>query len=166
MAHPDDLLEPGERVVIRKHPHWKALFVPVVVPVVLAVAGSWLVEPVSSLTWATTAWFVLAAVAAALVAWLVVAPVLRWCTTRFTVTTERLMCRVGVVRRARLNLPLDMVRGARFEQSGLDRLLGCGTLVVDSDAEEPLEFDDIPDVAAVHAVLCRELDGEHRRNRS
>jgi membrane protein YdbS with pleckstrin-like domain len=161
VAHPDDLLGPGERVVVRKHPHWKALSVPVAALAALAVGGTWLAGPVSDLPWAATAWLVLAGVAAALVAWLVVVPVLRWRTTNFVVTNRRVMCRVGVVRRARLNLPLEQVRDVRFEQGAVERLLGCGTLVIGSTADEPLEFDDIPAVAEVCAALGRVLDGEH-----
>ncbi|MFT7836641.1 PH domain-containing protein [Saccharothrix sp. BKS2] len=161
MAHPDDLLGPGEHVVIDKHPHWRALFLPVVASVALALGGASLAGPVSALTWATTAWFVLAGVTAVLVAWLVVAPVLRWLTTHFVVTDRRVMCRIGVVRKARLNLPLELVHDVRFEQGALDRLLGCGTLVVESAADGPLEFDDIPAVAEVRAALGRVLDGGH-----
>ncbi|GAA1277878.1 PH domain-containing protein [Saccharothrix xinjiangensis] len=161
MAHPDDLLEPGERVVIHKHPHWKALSVPVAVPAALAVGGTWLAGPVSVLSWSTTAWLVLTGIAAVLVAWLVVTPVLRWRTTHFIVTDRRLMCRIGVVKRARLNLPLELVRDVRFEQGAVDRVLGCGTLVIEADADEPLEFDDIPAVVEVRAALGRLLDGGH-----
>ncbi|QFZ23252.1 PH domain-containing protein [Saccharothrix syringae] len=168
MAHPDDLLGPGERVVIHKHPHWKALSAPVAVLLVVVLGGTWLAGPVSALSWAPTAWLVLAAVAAVLVAWLVVAPVLRWGTTHFIVTDERVMCRMGVFSRARLNLPLAMVRGVRFRQGAVDRLLGCGTLVVDpadpvGPADGPLEFDDVPGVVEVRATLERVLGGAHRQ---
>ncbi|MGM1060301.1 PH domain-containing protein [Saccharothrix sp. Mg75] len=158
MAYPDDLLSPSEHVVTHKHPHWKALLVPVVVLLVVLVGGTWLAVLAADLTWASTAWLVLAAVSVALLAWLVLAPVLRWRTTHLVVTTERVMWRMGVVRRVSLDLPLRRIDSVRFEQGVTDRLLGCGTLVIDSASDTPLELDDIPDVEAVNSLLQREIN--------
>lgn len=36
-------------------------------------------------------------------------------------------------------------------------MLGCGTLIVESASEEPLEFDDVPGVEKVHSLLYHEV---------
>ncbi|MEU4767893.1 PH domain-containing protein [Actinosynnema sp. NPDC023794] len=158
MAYPDDLLSTGEHVVIHRHPHWKTLVVPVLVLLVAVGVGAYLAVQVSGFSWAPIAWIALAAIVAVLVAWLTLAPVIRWRTTHFIITSERVMYRIGVVKRTGLDIPLGRVNSVRFEHTLVDRLLGCGTLIIESASDEPLEFDDIPRVEKVHSLLYREIN--------
>lgn len=158
MAYPDDLLSSGEHVVIHKHPHWKMLIFPVFWLLVVVALGTYLAGLVATLSWAPVALIVLAVVALVLVVWLTVAPVLRWRTTHFILTSDRVMYREGVFKRTGLDIPLGRVNSVRFEHSLLDRMLGCGTLVIESASDEPLEFDDIPSVEKVHTMLYREVN--------
>ena len=153
MAYPDDLLSTGEHVVIHQHPHWKTLVVPVLVLVVAVGAGGYLAVQVSGFGWAPIAWAVLGAVVAVLVAWLTLAPVIRRRTTHFIVTNERVMYRIGVFKRTGLDIRLDRIDSVRFERNPVDRLLGCGTLIVESGSDDPWEFDDIAGVERVQSML-------------
>ena len=45
-----------------------------------------------------------------------------------------------------------------YDRSLPDRMLGCGTLIIESASDEPLEFDDIPSVEKVHTMLYREVN--------
>ncbi|MEJ2854602.1 MULTISPECIES: PH domain-containing protein [unclassified Saccharothrix] len=155
MAYPDDLLSPSEHVVLHKHPHWKTLVVPVLALVVVVAAA----VALAVLTdWGQVAWLVVGVVAAAVVVWLTLVPVVRWRTTHFIVTSDRVMYREGVLKRTGLDIPHDRISSVRFQQSLPDRVLGCGTLIVESSSDEPLEFDDIPGVEKVHSLLYREIN--------
>ncbi|MEU4740766.1 PH domain-containing protein [Actinosynnema sp. NPDC023658] len=158
MAYPDDLLSPGEHVVIHQHPHWKTLLGPVLALVVAVGGGAYLAVVVSDLGWTPVAWIVLGALVAVLVAWLTAAPLLRWRTTHFIITSERVMYRIGVLKRTGLDIPLSRVDSVRFEHNLVDRLFGCGTLIIESASDEPLEFDDIGRVEKVHSLLYREIN--------
>jgi membrane protein YdbS with pleckstrin-like domain len=160
VAYPDDLLSPSEHVVIHKHPHWKMLLVPVLVLLVAVGGGAYLAALVSDQSWASIAWIALAAVVLVLVGWLTLAPVVRWRTTHFIVTSDRVMYRIGVFKRTGLDIPMSRINSVRFEHSLLDRLLGCGTLIIESASDEPLEFEDIPGVERVHALLYHEVAEE------
>jgi uncharacterized membrane protein YdbT with pleckstrin-like domain len=158
MAYPDDLLSSGEHVVIHKHPHWKMLIFPVFWLLVVAALGTYLAGLFGDQSWATVVWIVLAVIGVVLVLWLTVTPVVRWRTTHFIITSDRVMYREGVFKRTGLDIPLARVNSVRFEHSFLDRLLGCGTLIIESASDEPLEFDDIPSVEKVHTMLYREVN--------
>lgn len=157
MAYPDDLLVEDEQVVVHRHPHWKMLLVPVVVLLLVVGVASFLAALVSAQTWAPWAWLGLGAAGLALVGRFTVYPVVRWRTTHFVVTDRRVLVREGVFTRRGMDIPLKRISSVRFRQGLLERMLGAGTLVVESDSDESLEFDDIPGVRHVHAVLYDEV---------
>lgn len=157
MAYPDELLSTNEHVVIHKHPHWKMLVLPVLVLLVTVGVAAYLASLVSDQSWHLIAWIVLAVIAAVLVVWLTVVPLIRWRTTHFVVTTQRVLVREGVLSRSGIDIPLTRVNSVQFRHTFFQRLLGCGTLVIESASDEPLEFDDIPQVERVHSMLYREL---------
>ncbi len=157
MAYPDELLSANERVVIHKHPHWKMLVLPVLVLLVTVAACSYLASLVSGQSWDLIAWIVLGAVGVLVIVWFTIVPVIRWRTTHFVVTTQRVLVREGVLSRSGIDIPLTRVNSVQFRHTFFQRLLGCGTLVIESASDEPLEFDDIPQVERVHSMLYREL---------
>jgi uncharacterized membrane protein YdbT with pleckstrin-like domain len=149
-----DKLSEGEHVVLNLRTHAKALAGPVVVlvlaVVVAAVVGA-LVPEGSSQQWLRLAVWVIAAVV--VLVWAVV-PFLRWLATRYTITNRRLITRTGLVTRTGRDIPLYRINDVSYEKGLLDRLLGCGTLVI-SDATEKagVVLDDIPDVERVQVTL-------------
>ncbi len=161
MAYPDDLLVPGEQIVMHKHPHWKMLVLPVLALLLIVGIGSFVAALVRAQSWAPWAWLALAVAGLGLVGWLTVAPVVRWRTTHFVVTTRRVLVREGVLSRHGIDIPMSRINSVQFRHTVAERLLGCGTLIVESASEEPLEFDDVPGVERVHALLYQEVADEN-----
>jgi len=158
VAYPDELLAADEHVVVHKHPHWKMLVVPVLALLVVVGLCSYLAALVAGVSWGGYAWIALAVLGVAGVGWLTVVPLLRWRSTHFVVTTRRVMVREGVLTRSGIDIPLRRVNSVQFRHTLVERILGCGTLIVESASDEPLEFDDIPGVERVYAVLYRQVN--------
>ena len=158
MAYPDNLLTEGEQVVLHKHPHWKMLILPVIFFLVVVAAAAFLAALARRQPWHLAAWIAIVVVAVVVVVWLTVLPLLRWRTTHFIVTTDRVMSREGVLNRTGLDIPLSRINSVRFEHGLIDRIWGAGTLIIESASDEPLEFDDIPNVEYVHSLLYREVN--------
>jgi uncharacterized membrane protein YdbT with pleckstrin-like domain len=154
VAYPDDILVEGEQVVLHKHPHWKKVVVPVLVLLVVVGLGSYLAALTAQQAWAPGAWITLSVLALVLVVWFTVVPVIRWRTTHFVVTTRRVLTRQGI------DIPLSRINSVQFRHNIIERLLGCGTLIIESASEEALEFDDIPDVERVYTLLYQEVAHE------
>jgi uncharacterized membrane protein YdbT with pleckstrin-like domain len=98
------------------------------------------------------------AVALILLVWLFFIPFIRWRTTHFVVTTDRVMAKEGVIKTTGITIPMNSINSVRFEHGLVDRIFGCGTLIIESASQEPLEFDDIPSVERVHTLLYREIN--------
>ncbi|RSM54274.1 hypothetical protein DMH03_36180 [Amycolatopsis sp. WAC 01376] len=160
MAYPDDLLSENEHVVVHSHPHFKMLIFPFLALIVTLGVGIWLAVIAKEATapWDLISEIAIAAVGLGLVGWLFLAPFVRWRTTHFIVTTDRLIAREGVLKRTGIDIPLSRINSVQFEHGLLDRVFGCGTLVIESASDEPLKFDDIPKVERVHTVIYREVN--------
>jgi uncharacterized membrane protein YdbT with pleckstrin-like domain len=89
-----------------------------------------------------------------------VLPFLRWLTTTYTVTDRRLITRTGILSRRGHDIPLARISDVAYEHGIVDRMLGCGTLIV-SDASERgrVELHDVPHVEQVHLKLGHLLFG-------
>ena len=158
MPFPDELLQGGERVLLHKHPHWKMLLLPVLFFLVIVGLCSFLAALIGGQSWRGYGWIALGVLGGLGVLWLTVVPLLRWRTTHFVLTTRRVLVREGILSRSGIDIPINRINSVQFRHSLLDRILGCGTLIVESASDEPLEFDDIPQVERVHSMLNYELD--------
>jgi membrane protein YdbS with pleckstrin-like domain len=160
VAYPEDLLTEGEQIVIHKHPHWKMLLLPYIVLIVTLGVGIWLafLAKDASSPWNTVWLIVIGAVALIVLVWLFLVPLVRWRTTHFIVTTDRVMAREGVISRTGIDIPMSRISSVRFEHGLIDRIFGCGTLIIESSSQEPLDFDDIPSVERVHSHIYREIN--------
>lgn len=161
MGFPPDLLNESEEIVLDLRPHWAKLFFPVVwvVVAIAATAASmfWKEKPVV-ITFA-----LLALLAGAVV--LLLARYVRWTTTNFVVTNERLIHREGVIAKNGIEIPLDRVQTIRFSQTVFERMIGAGDLLIESAGETGQNtFTDIRKPSAVQNIIYREIEAyENRR---
>jgi uncharacterized membrane protein YdbT with pleckstrin-like domain len=156
MGFPQRLLADDERLVLVLRRHIKVIFWPtLLLIVVLVLIGlSFLVsagQPV--LTIAVAAIGLL--IALRWVLW----PVLVWLNTIYAVTTHRLIMRTGVLNRSGRDMPLSRLNDVSFEHGLIDRMLGCGTLMVESGGESgQLILTEIPKVELVQRTLYQLAD--------
>ena len=144
-----------EYVVLVTRTHAKALLVPAVVLLVVAGVGGFLTAVAGGRAWVL--WSVWVVALLVLVRFALV-PFLRWFGTTYSLTSHRLVTRTGVLTRTGHDIPLNRINDISSERGPLDRLLGCGTLVI-SDASESgsVVLDDVPHVEDVQRSLSELL---------
>ncbi|MCF4120325.1 PH domain-containing protein [Antribacter sp. KLBMP9083] len=152
MAMREEHLADGETVVMSLRTHPKAVLRPVfllvlLVAVVVAVWNVPLGLPAMLL------WFVTAVVVVLLLA-AVLPPYLRWLTTTYVITNQRVALRTGVLTQSGRDIPLYRINNVTFEKQLSDRFFGCGTLVVSDGTDQPgMVLHDVPDVERVQRRL-------------
>jgi len=156
------LLSPGEHVIASTRTHWKALVLPVLVLIVTCAAAGFLIAVLPSGSAHTILLILVLVVGAAIVVWFTVRPFLVWITASYTVTNRRLINRTGVFVRKGRDIPLQRINDVSYERGVLDRMLGCGTLVI-SDASETGRsvLPDVPRVEKLQLVITNLLFGVH-----
>jgi uncharacterized membrane protein YdbT with pleckstrin-like domain len=159
----EKLLTDGESVVVDTRTHPKALIGSAVVLVMALVVAilldRWIGNGIASLI----VWIL---AAAAVVVWSV-KPFLVWLTATYTITNRRLITREGLVARRGHDIPLVRISDVAFDQGILDRMLGCGTLVVsDASTHGSVRLHDIPQVESVQRRLTELLGSVHESPRT
>jgi uncharacterized membrane protein YdbT with pleckstrin-like domain len=155
VAFPDESLSPGEEVKLHLHPHWIVMFWPTFWTVVtfgsVIFAALTLTFTAGQTNLAFIAIFVVAIV---LWLWLAFAPFVVWRSTHYVFTTKQVLFREGIIKREERGIPLAKVNDVKSTQNLLERLLGCGTLTVESAGEKGQSvLDDIPQVVKVMNTL-------------
>ncbi|WP_369370245.1 PH domain-containing protein [Promicromonospora sp. Populi] len=148
----EEHLADGETIVLQLRTHPKKVIKPILLLLVLVAAliALWVLPlPVDQIVlwFATLAIVVLGLAAAA-------APFLRWRTTRYIVTNQRVALRTGILTQTGRDIPLYRINNVTFEKQLSDRFFGCGTLVISDGTDQPgMVLEDVPDVEQVQRTL-------------
>lgn len=160
-------LGPGEHIELAVRQHIKALFGPIVIFLITCAAVGVLLAVVpdgDAQGWLRLIVIILGVlVVIRLTLW----PFANWLTSTYTVTNERLLTSHGVFRQYGRSMPLSRVNDVSFDHGVLDRMLGCGTLVVSSAGEMgQLELPDVPHVESVQRTIYQLVEAEADRARA
>ena len=164
MPYPRKLLNPHEEVAVDLHPHWSYYAQPVAALVGAIVVGIITLVVTDSGTGARTAltWVSLILLVAT-IAWLVVR-YLKWATTNFVITSDRLIFRSGVLAKRGVEIPLERVNTVHFNQSIIERMLGAGDLVIESGGEDGQQrFTDIRNPDKVQRMIHTQMEANEQR---
>jgi uncharacterized membrane protein YdbT with pleckstrin-like domain len=150
------LLTDGESVVVDTRTHPKALIVPGLILVVSLAVAIFLDRKIGNGVVSLVVW-VLALV---VIVWWVVRPFLDWLTSTYTITTKRLITREGLLSRKGHDIPLMRISDVAYDMGIVDRMLGCGTLVIsDASTRGSVRLHDIPHVESVQRQITELLGG-------
>ena len=162
MADDTDLTE-GEEMVLTLRPHWKTVLAPSLILAAAAIGAAVLVIMIPAGRLAAAERIAVGIVLLAVIVWSV-GPFARWRTTTYQLTSRRLRLRSGIFSRTGRDFPLIRISDVSFSHGLVDRMLGCGRLVVESAGEHgQLVLTEIPHVVRVQALLFQLVEEEQAR---
>ena len=154
MAYPDNLLVTGERVIVNKRPHWKVLILPTILFIVIIggrrCAGRVDQQPRHGQRDMDLLGDRARSPSSRLVI-LVVVPFVRWRTEHFVITNHHVFFRTGLLSRREHQIPLGQIANMETEVTFWGRLMGYGSLIVESSADQPLKFRNVASLSKVQA---------------
>ncbi|TDE59986.1 PH domain-containing protein [Nonomuraea mesophila] len=157
MTLPDHHLTQGERRVRSFHPHWKRLVVPFIALILIAAAvGAALYFIPADWEYASYARIAAGVIGLALLTIWSFVPYLQWKNTGYVLTTHRFSISTGVLNKSTDEIPIAKVNTVSSDQTFPERLLGCGTLTVESASDRgEIVLRDIPRIQDVRTELFR-----------
>jgi len=159
MPFPSHLLTEDEDLVLDLRPHWWSLMPSGALLAVAVVLG---------LTALTTDWFkfidiVIGLFVLGALGWFGINYV-RWTTTNFVVTSERVISRRGVAAKHGIEIPLDRINTVFFSQTLFERIIGAGDLGIESAGEGGRQtFTDIRKPNLVQNEIYRQVENLENR---
>lgn len=154
MGLPKNSLTNDERIIIEFHPHWSTLVSTIFWAIVSVLAAGAIIFFIPDGGSQTIIRLVVGAAGALAVLIVGLIPFLRWATTSYTLTNRRFVMRHGILSRSGRDIPLTRVNDVSFEHHLIQRMLGTGTLIVESGGEHgQLILKSIPRVEYVQNQL-------------
>ena len=109
--------------------------------------------------------FVVLAVFVLAVSWVAV-QWLKWRSTHFVVTSDRLIYRSGVFSKSGIAIPLERVNNINFHQSLLERIIRAGDLQIESAGQDGQQlFSDIRRPDEVQSLIHAQIEENDQRGR-
>ena len=151
-------LVPGEQVIVTTRPQPRKLAGAaaafVLAPALAAFASAWIIRGgaarvVAALGRHWTSGLVACCVLAAAAVWLgyCLPRLLRWQGTHYTLTSQRMVARYGVLNRRDQQVNLVSVRNLTVHESLLQRLVRSGNISLETGHQGVVTFPDVPEVA-------------------
>ena len=164
MPFPKKNLNANETVALDMHPHWWFFAEPAWSLLGSIVLGIVVLVKTDKGTGAYKALGSLALVLLVLTAIWLVWRYMKWLTTNFVITSNRLIFRQGVIGKSGVEIPLERVNNVNFSQSMFERILGAGDLLIESGGEDGQQrFTDIRHPAQVQNLIHAQMEGHYQR---
>ena len=148
------MLQDDVELILAIRPHWWAL-----IDGIAALVGAVVLGGLALVLTDASALRLLAAVVLVVALVFFLARYIRWSTTTFAITSERVIFHKGFISRRNTQMPLEKINTVDFHQSIFERLIGAGDLVIESGSEAGIEsFSDIRKPLAVQQEINRQVD--------
>jgi membrane protein YdbS with pleckstrin-like domain len=149
MSYPRKLLSQNEVVKVDMEPHWLYFVGPAATLIVVIIVSIFFVAAFDS---TILGWFSVIALVVGSV-WLV-GRFIRWRSTYFVITNDKVIYRSGVFRKSGVQIPLERVNSVNFEQNLIERAVGAGDLLIESGGMAgPASFTDVRHPDKVQIML-------------
>ncbi len=159
MGFPENVLTSDEKVEKTLHPHWRTAFGAIIIGLILIAAAVFVAVITPDDTRGNWIQWITVGVAVLLAIPLVIIPFLAWRTTHYVITTHRVMVRKGILNKNGKDITLSKITDVSFSQTLLDRMLGSGTLSIESAGDSPNEaFEAIPRSDRIQQLLNHLID--------
>ena len=165
MPFPRRFLHDNEEIILDRSPHVWFLAKPFA-----ATIGAFVIWAISAdkinpdnrvngwITWLGFALFVVAA------GWMGIT-YMKWVTTNFVLTTDRLIYRSGAISKHGKEIPLQRVNDITFHQTIFERMIGAGDLMIESGGEQGQErFSDVSRPVDVQNEIYRQMERTQARD--
>lgn len=131
VGFPDDYLHPQEELILNLTPHWFRL-----APATAALLVSIVFGMFAMFAWDVQALSIIAGIALIGSAGWFISSYVSWISDHFVLTTDRVICRKGVIRRSSIEIPLERINTVFSSQSMFERMIGAGDLAIESASQD------------------------------
>ena len=165
MPYPKKNLNSNETIALDMHPHWWYFAEPAASLIGAIILGIVVLTQTEAGSNARKAAGILAVALLVITGLWLIGRYLKWLTTNFVITSQRIIFRAGVVAKSGIEIPLERVNNVNFSQGVFERMLGAGDLLIESGGEDGQQrFTDIRHPDKVQNLVHAQVEAliQHR----
>ena len=159
MSYVETVLMPGEKVVYDTKPHW-IIFAPSVFWLVAAflvlIFGHYI--PDLRINIGMPLYLIIVIICVLLSFYYVIGSYIRYIASEFAITNQRVIMKVGLIRRFICEILLQKVESVKIDQTVTARLIGYGDITVNGVGGTKDKFKTIPEPLKFHETVQRETE--------
>ena len=164
MGFPENLMTKDEEVQAHLHPHWITLVSAVFWLVVICAATGAAIAYLPDGKAQGPLLIAVLTIAVVLLCWLTVGSWLVWLTSHYVITNERVLIRRGILRHTGRDIALSRINDVGFVLTLLDRIVGAGTLTIESASEQGQErLVNVPRAQQVQQLINHLIEEDSNR---
>ncbi|HEY4377166.1 MAG TPA: PH domain-containing protein [Acidimicrobiales bacterium] len=164
MAFPRNLLNDKEELVLDLRPHWIYLALPTLALGAAVILGIVVAAGVSGSSTGVSALRIAVGVIVLVALVWFIRKYLKWNSTMFVLTGDRIITRHGVLSKQGVEIPLDRITTVFFHQSLFERMVGAGDLSIESAGEHSSEtFSDVRKPSIVQKEIYVQMEANENR---
>ncbi len=158
MSYPKEQLHEFEELILDLHPHWwfmaraigALILTSVFAIAMLALGNQPLMLFAALLLLVALGWFL--------------ARFVKWATTDFALTSDRVIYREGVIAKKGIEIPLERINTMFFQQGVFERIMGLGNLEIESASKDGAQvFECLRKPSAVQNEIYRQMEINQNR---
>lgn len=150
----------GENVIRRMKPHWIVLVLPTLVAIILISMLVWLLNLIGNLNdpfrnilnWIVSLTFAFLFIKG------VLKRVIWWATTKYLFTNKRIVTRSGFIKVTGESIALNKIQSIQFEKTLLERLVGSGSLDIESASENHITIIYVWDAERIQQQVYEQIN--------
>ena len=154
MPYPQSELHATEQLVLDLHPHWWYF-----AQSAMVLAVSFLLAVVATVNdWPDLLKYAFGIVLLFTLVWFV-ERYIRWISTHFVLTSDRVIFRTGIIAKHGIEIPLERINTIFFHQRIFERMLGVGDLEIESASRDGAQrFEDIKNPSGVQNEIYQQME--------
>ncbi len=157
------MLRDGEELVLDLHPHWWYFASAFLSAIAAFIIGGIILSVGWTGALGTSANLLAAIAILGTLIWLG-ERYIRWVSTHFILTSDRIVYRSGIIAKHGIEFPLQRINTIFFSQRMFERILGLGDLRVESASETGAQvFEDIKSPAKVQHEIYAQMEANENR---
>jgi len=161
VPYPKKLLNPDETVALDMHPHWWYFASAAITLIICLALGIVILVALDGNSQKYLGYVIVVAIVLSAI-WLL-RRYLKWVTTNFVITSDRIIFRQGAIAKSGIEIPLERVNNVNFHQSIFERMLGAGDLLIESGGEDGQQrFTDVRHPQQVQNLIHSQVEAKLR----
>jgi len=161
MSYVDTVLMANEKIIYRTKPHWiifSPAFVWLICAILLVALGGYFPDLRLHLRLPLPPHIIVSIFCVFIAFYYTLGSYIRYISSDFAITNQRIIMKVGLIRRIIVEILLQKIESVKVDQTVLGRIIGYGTIIISGIGGSQDPFNTIPSPLKFHEIVQQQIE--------